>query len=38
MADELGLPIISSRHDTFTVASMINRAIFDRLIKKKLCW
>lgn len=38
MADELGLPIISSRHDTFTVASMINRAIFDRLIKKKSCW
>lgn len=36
LADELGLPIISSRHDTFTVASMINRAIFDRLIKKKI--
>lgn len=36
LADELGLPVISSRHDTFTVASMINRAIFDRLIKKKI--
>lgn len=36
LADQLGLPIISSRHDTFTVASMINRAIFDRLIKKKI--
>ncbi|KKO52902.1 DRTGG domain-containing protein [Paenibacillus sp. DMB20] len=36
LADKLGLPIISSRHDTFTVASMINRAIFDRLIKKKI--
>ncbi|MDO7906123.1 DRTGG domain-containing protein [Paenibacillus sp. JX-17] len=36
LADELELPIISSRHDTFTVASMINRAIFDRLIKKKI--
>ncbi|MEJ8306936.1 DRTGG domain-containing protein [Saccharibacillus sacchari] len=36
LADRLGLPIISSRHDTFTVASMINRAIFDRLIKKKI--
>lgn len=36
LADELALPIISSRHDTFTVASMINRAIFDRLIKKKI--
>lgn len=35
-ADRLSLPIISSRHDTFTVASMINRAIFDRLIKKKI--
>ncbi|WP_036640514.1 CBS domain-containing protein, partial [Paenibacillus durus] len=30
------LPVISSRHDTFTVAYMINRAIFDRLIKKKI--
>ncbi|AWB44055.1 hypothetical protein DCC85_07390 [Paenibacillus sp. CAA11] len=36
LADRLALPIISSRHDTFTVASMINRAIFDRLIKKKI--
>lgn len=36
LADKLNLPIISSRHDTFTVASMINRAIFDRLIKKKI--
>ncbi|GIP43257.1 thioesterase [Paenibacillus sp. J45TS6] len=36
LANELSLPIISSRHDTFTVASMINRAIFDRLIKKKI--
>lgn len=35
-ADRLGLPIFSSRHDTFTVASLINRAIFDRLIKKKI--
>lgn len=36
MADELELPIISSSYDTFTVASMINRAIYDRLIKKKI--
>ncbi|WP_410511990.1 DRTGG domain-containing protein [Paenibacillus sp. BR2-3] len=36
LADQLDLPVISSRHDTFTVASMINRAIFDRLIKKKI--
>ncbi|NBD26088.1 DRTGG domain-containing protein [Paenibacillus glycinis] len=36
LADELGLPIISSKHDTFTVASMINRAMFDRLIRQKI--
>lgn len=36
LADELHLPIISSSYDTFTVGSMINRAIYDRLIKKKI--
>ncbi|WNQ09950.1 DRTGG domain-containing protein [Paenibacillus aurantius] len=36
LANEKGLPIISSSYDTFTVASMINRAIYDRLIKKKI--
>lgn len=36
LADELQLPIISSSYDTFTVASMINRATHDRLIKKKI--
>ncbi|MBD8500186.1 DRTGG domain-containing protein [Paenibacillus arenosi] len=36
LADSLDLPIISSKYDTFTVASMINRALFDRLIKKKI--
>lgn len=36
LADELNLPIISCSYDTFTVASMINRAIYDRLIKKKI--
>lgn len=36
LADETGLPIISSRHDTYTVASMINRAMYDRLIKRKI--
>lgn len=35
-ADESGLPIISTSYDTFTVASLINRAIYDRLIKKKI--
>lgn len=36
LSDQLQLPIISSRYDTFTVATMINRAIFDRLIKKEI--
>jgi predicted transcriptional regulator len=36
LADELQLPIISSSYDTFTVASLINRAIYDRLIKKEI--
>lgn len=35
-ADELELPIMSSKYDTYTVASMINRAMYDRLIKKKI--
>ncbi|MCZ8516598.1 DRTGG domain-containing protein [Paenibacillus filicis] len=36
LADELELPIISCSYDTFSVASMINRAIEDRLIKKQI--
>ncbi|WCN37257.1 CBS domain-containing protein [Aneurinibacillus uraniidurans] len=36
LADELQLPIISSSYDTFTVATLINRAIYDRLIKKEI--
>ncbi|XEC96457.1 DRTGG domain-containing protein [Paenibacillus tarimensis] len=36
LADERGLPIISSKHDTFTVASIINRAMYDRVIKRKI--
>ena len=36
LADELELPIISTSYDTFTVATMINRAIFDQLIKKEI--
>jgi len=35
-ANEKKLPIMSCRHDTFTVASMINRAMFDRQIKRKI--
>lgn len=36
LADELNLPIISTTYDTFTVATMINRAIYDQLIKKEI--
>ncbi len=36
LADELKFPIIGTSYDTFTVATMINRAIEDRLIKKKI--
>jgi predicted transcriptional regulator len=36
LADQLDLPIISTSYDTFTVASLINRAIYDRLIKKEI--
>lgn len=36
LADELQLPIISTSYDTFTVATMINRAIYDQLIKKEI--
>lgn len=36
LADQLELPVISCSYDTFTVAAMINRAIYDRLIKKEI--
>ncbi|GHH97285.1 CBS domain-containing protein [Neobacillus kokaensis] len=36
LADELEMPIISSSYDTFTTATMINRAIYDQLIKKEI--
>lgn len=36
LADDLDLPIISTSYDTFTVATMINRAIYDQLIKKDI--
>lgn len=36
LADELQLPVISSSYDSFTVATLINRAIYDRLIKKEI--
>lgn len=36
LADQLQLPVISTSYDTFTVAAMINRAIYDQLIKKEI--
>ncbi len=36
LANELNLPIISSSYDTFTVATMLNRAIYDQLIEKEI--
>ncbi|MCP8967443.1 CBS domain-containing protein [Ectobacillus ponti] len=36
LADELSMPVISSSYDTFTVATLINRAIYDQLIKKEI--
>lgn len=36
LADDKELPIISTSYDTFTVAAMINRAIYDQLIKKEI--
>ncbi|MBX6351959.1 MAG: CBS domain-containing protein [Thermoflavifilum sp.] len=36
LADERQLPLISCAYDTFTTAALINRAIYDRLIKKDI--
>ncbi|GEL76864.1 DRTGG domain-containing protein [Tenuibacillus multivorans] len=36
LADQNELPVISCSYDTFTVAAMINRAIYDQLIKKEI--
>ena len=36
LADEKNLPIMTTSYDTFTVAEMINRAIYDQLIKKEI--
>ena len=35
-SDELAIPVIGTTYDTFTVASLINRAMTDQLIKKKI--
>lgn len=36
LADEMNLPVISTSYDTFTVATMLNRAIYDQLIEKEI--
>jgi predicted transcriptional regulator len=36
LANEKQLPIISCTYDTFTTATLINRAIYERLIKKDI--
>lgn len=36
LADELELPVLRTTYDTFTVATMINRALSDQLIKKDI--
>ena len=36
LADKLELPILQTTYDTFTVATMINRALSDQLIKKDI--
>ncbi|MGL4818636.1 MAG: DRTGG domain-containing protein [Bacilli bacterium] len=35
-ANALALPVISTNYDTFTVAALINRAIYDQLIRKDI--
>lgn len=36
LADRLELPVLRTTYDTFTVATMINRALSDQLIKKDI--
>jgi len=36
LADQLELPILTTSYDSFTVATMINRAMTDQLIKKEI--
>ncbi|MCL6631123.1 MAG: CBS domain-containing protein [Alicyclobacillus herbarius] len=38
LANERKLPLLSCSYDTFTTASLINRAIYDRLIKKDILY
>lgn len=36
LANQLSIPVLGTSYDTFTVATMINRAMTDQLIKKKV--
>lgn len=36
LANEKGIPVLSSAYDTFTVASMINKAIYESMVKKEI--
>lgn len=36
LANEKGIPVLSSSYDTFTVASMINKAIYESNVKKEI--
>jgi predicted transcriptional regulator len=36
LANEKGIPVLSSSYDTFTVASMINKAIYETMVKKEI--
>lgn len=36
LADQMQMPLMSTSYDTFTVATMINRAMSDQLIKKEI--
>jgi predicted transcriptional regulator len=38
LANDYDLPLISCSYDTFTTASLINRALYDRLIKKDILY
>ncbi|WP_296971847.1 DRTGG domain-containing protein [Tepidanaerobacter sp. EBM-38] len=36
LADDMGMPLLSSSYDTFTVATIINSAIYKRLVRKEV--
>lgn len=38
MADQLGIPVISSSYDTYTIASFINRALSQNLIRQRILY